>query len=213
MNREEIPQQVITPNTPHIFPLGWGINSEPNYIKLHKVQCCLGGGLNTLVAIYSSFPRNPSILSHCLHLQLWVIYLEKKNMIVFTQKVLPILFWWDINPLMIVTKNYHTRWEILQVLAILSAHLTHLTCVVVLLCQCLSFSCCNYDSILITWINRTLVLFCLHSLINIWINPGRFPFDPEESACIQENSFTTWWLMLPGMLREVLSYQTGHIQN
>lgn len=140
MNREEIPQQVITPNTPHIFPLDWGINSEPNYIKLHKVQCCLGGGLNTLVAIYSSFPRNPSILSHCLHLQLWVIYLEKKNMIVFTQKVLPILFWWDINPLMIVTKNYHTRWEILQVLAILSAHLTHLTCVVVLLCHsvCLS---------------------------------------------------------------------------
>ena len=27
------------------------------------------------------------------------------------------------------------------------------------------------------------------SLINTWINPERFPFDPEESACFQEEFF------------------------
>lgn len=67
--REGIPQQACynTYHTPHIFPLGRGINTEQSYIKLHKVQCCLGGRLNSPVAIQSLFPRNPSILSHCLH--------------------------------------------------------------------------------------------------------------------------------------------------
>lgn len=34
----------------------------PGSIKLHKVCCSLGGGLNLLVAISGLFPRNPNIL-------------------------------------------------------------------------------------------------------------------------------------------------------
>lgn len=66
--------------------------------------------------------------------------------------------------------------------------------------KCLS--CCTYNKKLITCISETLVLLVLaeawinaraqrpqNNLIYTQRNVGRFQFDPEESASIQENSF------------------------
>lgn len=60
LSKEEIPpwacDKVKDPD--NIPSLVGALNAQstrvPSYIKLHKVCCCLGGGLNTLVAIFRS---------------------------------------------------------------------------------------------------------------------------------------------------------------
>lgn len=142
-----------------------------------------------------------------LQLQLWVIYFEKKNLIVFLTKdksVTEEIFIY----LMVVTMFYCIRQAGNPTLKLeqscLPSWLTGLGRAFKCLSVCLS--CCIYAKKLITCINETLVLLVLaevwinaimqgsqNSLLYTQRNGERFQFDPEESASIQENSFIVRW--------------------
>lgn len=123
--------------------------------------------------------------------------------IIFTQKVQPVLFWWDNHPLMTVPKLHHLLGDLKVVFSNLDSPLgsfnecwsrEHFKVFVFLMLQLWlnidhlhKWDTCSVGSC-------TGVDYCLHRGLNIvWLTHGKTQeglwFDPEESVCIEENCF------------------------